>query len=436
MNPNPRGSMARIANSPSIISPKARFKIQLPQLQPPPSFEKRKNNWQDTLARIIFLFFITGALAMGFAHPRYSHDVLLYTGAALSLEESNGHAIHDQTFDMAAKNLPPEEFNKMTTNASDVINREFYSDIFKNSQQFIEQLPTVKFKPLYIVLLFALMKVGIDAIHGSVLISCISWGLLALLVQKWLRVYLKPGIAEAAAAGLLLLAGILDYGGNMGPDILSALIVVAVFWSIFIKKEAWITLGFIFVAMLIRLDLVLLIILYLPYAKFVGEKKISWEGAFAAGSIALAMLVGIEKWAGLHSWHVHFYHSFIQRLSDPASFTGSVNLGQYLSTILLALRMKPPCNLNWFFIAMAVAGILIARPGSLRKNVLFHLTCIAGLASTFHFFIFPEPVPRFFIGYYVIVGVFLIAQVRRVKQAAWRPNRLRLQRSVPAFQKF
>jgi hypothetical protein len=252
-------------------------------------------------------------------------------------------------------------------------------------------------------------------------------------VQRWLRVYLKRGIAEVAAASLLLLAGILDYAGDMGPDALSALVVVAIFWSIFFKKEPWITLGLIFIAMLIRLDFVLLIILYLPYAKFVAEKRISWEGAFAAGSMALVMLVGIERWAGLHSWHVHFYHSFIQRLSDPAGFTGSVNLGQYFSTILLALRMKPPCNLNWFFIAMAVAGILIARPRSLSKNVLFHLTCIAGLASTFHFFIFPEPVPRFFIGHYVIVGIFFIAQVRRVKQAAWQPNRLRLQWPVPAF---
>jgi len=425
--------MARIAEAPSIIRPKANFAIRLPRFELPQSIEKKESKWQDPIARILFLFFIAGTLAIGWAHPWYSHDILLYTGAALSLEEDNAVAIHHQTFALAAKNLPREEFIRMTTNAPDVANQAFFADIFQNPQHFVEQFPTVKFKVLYIILLFTVMKIGIDPIHGSVLISCLSWGLIALLIQKWLRTHLRRGIAEVVASSLLLLSGILDYAGDMGPDALSALVVVAAFYSIFLRKDTWITLSLLFVAMLVRLDFVLLIFLYLPYAKFVAEKRISWESAFTAGLLSMVMLLGVEKWAGLHSWNVHFYHCFVQRLVDPVNFKGSVSLMQYCSAVFFSLRMKPPCNVNWFFTGLAIAGILIAKPGALRKNVLFHLTCISGIAFVLHVLAFPEPTPRFFLAYFLVVGIFFIDQVRRVKNMAWRTKPAKRRYFVPAI---
>ncbi len=425
-------SLKRIANAPTLTRPATNFEIALPHFASSEAFEQQRRKRQGWIAHTFFLLFITMTMAIGWSHPWHSQDILLYTGAALSLGESNAVAIHHQTYALAAKNLPPEEFIKMTTNAPEVTNREFYADIFNNPQHFIEQFPTVKFKILYVLLLFTLMKVGIDPIHGCVLISCVSWGLIALLVQKWLRTYLRRGIAEVVAASLLLLSGILDYAGDMGPDALSALVVVAVFYSIFLRKIPWITLGLLMVAMLIRLDFVLLIFLYLPYAKFIAEKKISWESAFSAALITLAVLFGVEKWAGLYTWNVHFYHCFIQRLADPVNFKGSVSLLQYCSAVFFSLRMKPPCNVNWFFIALAISGMLIAKPGSLGKNVLFHLTVMSGIAFMVHCLAFPEPGPRFFLGYYLIAGIFFIDEVRRVKASAWRKKSITRGRFAPA----
>jgi hypothetical protein len=94
--------------------------------------------------------------------------------------------------------------------------------------------------------------------------------------------------------------------------------------------------------------------------------------------------------------------------------------------------MKPPCNMNWFFIAIAIAGILLAKPGSLGKNVLFHLTFMCGVAFVVHCIAFPEPGPRFFFGYYLIAGIFFIDEVRRVKSNAWRKKSFVKRNVVPA----
>ena len=217
------------------------------------------------------------------------------------------------------------------------------------------------------------------------------------------------------------------------PDTLSALAVLTAFYTIAMKKSQWLTILALFTAMLVRIDNAPLILMYLFYAKFIASNKISWEKVIGTGLIVVATFLSVKQWTGFYGWHVHFYHTFIQKLIDPAHFSGSVSLMQYISTIIFALRMKPPCNLNWCFIALGIAGTLIARPGSLHRSVLFQLTCLGSAAGLFHFFIFPGPAPRFYFGYYLITGIFFIEQVRRVKFMGWQKKSITERNFVPAI---
>jgi hypothetical protein len=419
-NTNPSSTLARIANAPSITRPRTNIEIILPRFESNEKFERQPQNRQSWLAHIFFALFISMTIAIGWAHPLYSWDLLDYIGTALSFGSNNITAIHQQSYAAAVKYLPTKEFEDFTTKSTDESNAEYRADLTQNAEHFAEQFPYMRVKPLYVFTLYALIKAGIDPVHADVLISCISCAFLSLLILKWLRNYLKTGLAEIIASTLLLLAGILEFAGVTTPDALSALIVVTAFYTIAMKKSSWLTIVLLFAAMLVRADNAPLIFFYLFYAKFIAEKKISWEGAISAGLITIAAFFGVEKWAGFYGWHVHFYHSFVHRLVDPAHFTGSVSFSQYFTALFMSFRMKPPCNMNWFFIAIAIAGILLAKPGSLQKNVLLHLTCICGIAFVVHCIAFPEPGPRFFFGYYLIAGIFFIDEVRRVKSMAWR----------------
>jgi hypothetical protein len=430
---NPNGSLERIANAPPITRPRVNFEIELPKLASTHDFEMKQRKQHGLFVNSFFILFIVLIMGMGWIHPWHTWDLLGYIGSSMSIENNDITTIHQRTYAVAAKYLPQKEFEEQTTAATDWIGAAYRIDMAKDAGHFAEQFPYFKVKPLYLFTLYGLMKAGIDPVHADVLISCLSCGLICLILRKWLRMYLQSGIAEMATAALLLLGGILDIAGITTPDTLSALAVVAAFYTIAMKKTEWLTIAALFAAMLVRADNAPLIFIYLFYAKFIAEKKISWEKAMGVGVTGICAFLGVKEWAGFYGWHVHFYHSFIQRVIDPEHFNGSVSIAQYISTIVFALRMKPPCNINWFFIAIASSGILLARPNSLRRNILFHLVCMAGVASVFHFFIFPEPVPRFFFAYYIIAGVFFIEQVRRVKALAWRRKNIKLEYLSPAL---
>src|SRR5271170_4393245 len=157
--------------------------------------------------------------------PQYTWDLLGYIGC--SVDSCDPRAIHRVTFD---------SIRSISSNKEIQVDSPYRADVAANPYHFAEQLPFYSIKPIYVVLVKGLHRLGVPFPKAAVTVSAASNLLLALLLWRWLGAYLS-GLPLAAACSLIMLSpNVLALSRWATPDCLATLVAGFAFYLVLERK--------------------------------------------------------------------------------------------------------------------------------------------------------------------------------------------------------
>ena len=348
-------------------------------------------------------------------HPAYDFDIIPYSALAVGLEGGSAQSIQVRTYQLLRDAVPSDIYKEMTSGSIALT-----KDIAADYHSFIQQLPFYWLKPLYVALMYAFLKLGINPMVGSQFLSLAAGLFILLFLYRWLRTFASVGLSVLSGSLLLLAAGYFDLVGQMGPDLLSSALIFAVFYTSFVKKEEYLVPWVLMAAVLMRSDNIILVILWMAYNQFYSETplKKKWAILFLVVNIAMVEIISIAS--HFYGWSTLFYHTFYGYLSYPAEYHSHITISQYLNTLLHSFRVKPPANSIAFFLLLASMGQILRREGALPSAYV----TIALLSVLIHYLLFPGIYPRFFFAYYLLTGIFFLERVTTMQRSfAARPEK-------------
>lgn len=260
------------------------------------------------------------------------------------------------------------------------------STVMDSPQHLLELEPLYAIRPLYLELVAVLghfLPIQ-SAIH---LISAASMFGTGLLVLFWTKKPLQTGL-------LMAFYPLTTIAREGGPDAISALFSLFALWLIDGFGHYSIALGLLFISLGLRTDNLLLLLVVLTW--LVWDKRLTFWLAGLLGALGLAIVLGINHWAGNYGWIVLFRYSFIGG-KYPAHLPHTLTPGEYLHGFVAGVPLILTQYAIW---------ILIGLWAWIRKP--HPLLLVAGAAVVAHFLLFPSPEVRYLLWAAILASILLI----------------------------
>jgi hypothetical protein len=258
------------------------------------------------------------------------------------------------------------------------------STVLDSPQHLQELEPMYAIRPVYLAAISGLSR-AVPIQNAISLISAVSLFGIGLVVLFWTKRPLLAGLLMAAIPIPVL-------GRVGGPDALAAALVISALWLL--HWNIILALGLLFVSLGVRTDDIL--ILFAVLAWLAWEKKMSRLVAGALAVAAVAIVLGINHWAGNYGWVALFRFSFISG-RYPAQIPHVLTAGEYVRGLWRGAFAIADQVAVWI-----ILGILAWRR---RRDPLL---IVAGCAAAAHFLLYPSGEDRYLIWAYVVAGVSLI----------------------------
>jgi hypothetical protein len=258
------------------------------------------------------------------------------------------------------------------------------SSILDSPQHLQELEPMYSIRPVYLAAIAALSR-AMPIQRTISLISALSLFGIGLVVLFWTQRPLLAGLLMAAFPIPLL-------GRLGGPDGLAAVLVISALWLL--DRRRILALGLLFLSLGVRTDDILILFAVLAWLAWAGKMPRLVAGALAVA--ALAIVLGINHWAGNYGWVVLFRFSFVSG-RYPAQIPHALTVGEYIRSLWRGAYAILGQVAVWVLL-----GILAWRR---RRDPLL---MVAGCAAAAHFLLYPSGEDRYLIWAYIVAGVSLI----------------------------
>jgi hypothetical protein len=261
--------------------------------------------------------------------------------------------------------------------------------ILDNPKHLSELEPFYKIRPLYLELISSLSNF-LPIQSAITFISAASFFGLGLVALLWTKNPLLSCLLMAAYP-------ILGLGRAGSPDALAALLAISALWFIYgLRRHPYVALAILVLSLGIRTDNVLILIVVLAW--LVRDKKISVTLGGLVGLGAVAIVLGINHYAGTYGWTVLFRLSFIGG-GVPSAVSSGLTVREYLTALSRGIFVISSQVSIWLLL-----GILAWSKDSRERTLLM----VMGSAVIAHFLLFPSPEQRYLIWAYIVSGIALI----------------------------
>ncbi len=133
--------------------------------------------------------------------PLYNWDMIPYMASVLSIEQQNFQKIHSNTYQLIKNELPDTIFAKLT--------RGDYRNSSYTSYKFLKEQESLYInRPLYILLVYSLYKIGFDLIFSTYLVSLVTGLFTSALLFLWLLKFYKMGYSFILTLVLIAATGL------------------------------------------------------------------------------------------------------------------------------------------------------------------------------------------------------------------------------------
>lgn len=345
--------------------------------------------------------------------PEWNFDVVCYDGVArIWLGETSTQA-HANVYRELASTAPLAEARAITSLSE-------YREIVANSvEAFMVQLPMYSVKPLYGLLVAAIIKLGGNGIAATFQISAVAYGGFAALVLLSLMRVTSFWPATGVGVTLLLSPPFLEVGRLSTPDALSAFMVFAGLYALVFADRPRLGAVLLLLSIAVRPDN---LILCLAVASWWWWKDhSSFRAASIGGAASMAVWLILNRLIGAYPWGVLFTHTYIRRLTDVTGVRSDVTWNGYLDGLRQGFSganvLYPSFVL--LFVIVTILGFMAmrGRRNSAAERSTLSLQMFLWSALAIHFAAFPMLADRFFVGYYACITVLTVSLLTSSRRA-------------------
>ncbi len=369
----------------------------------------------QNIKNVYFLAFtVLSALLFGYTYtrPSYNWDLLLYTSAVVSFDESNPQVIHDRTYHIAQESMPAEAYKVLLTG-------KYEEDSYSNPEVFLSLRPLAKTRPLYISLLILLNKIGLNPVSGTVLLSSIGCFLFSLCCFLWLAKYYS-GMQSFFLSLVIIYVGRFTTLAKMAtPEALSAAAMLAAAFFIIEKRKFIPALLLFGGAVGLRYDNVVFPIIILIALLFFNRKESQITRTLVSIGIGALILEFIFILLIAADNPLQYFSSqlFLGAFAQSSAASGSNTYGNAINRFLMDLRLAPSRIL--IFIVPIIAYALLGKIS--KKPYLFYTFFWSTVVVlVVRIALFPSVEIRFYIFYLALICMLLLMELGNMIQAKSR----------------
>jgi hypothetical protein len=352
---------------------------------------------KNILAWSLLSAFFAVLVCLRIYYPVYNWDIVPYVGTVLAYDSASIEAAHAETYRLLAGKLDPAPAG------------HFSALIQDNPDYFARILPFYDIKPLYVGLIYSVSKFGISPVAAALSISTFAVIATCFMVFLWLKRFVSPLLSVGFTILLAFAAHLTTLATVATPDALSLLFVILGLY-LWLEKN-WLVVGMLLLifSLTARLNNVIFIcvlysLLFFRY-EHTGIRQRAVYLIALLGSINAYLLIKYQF--NGYSWWTLFYHTFIELLPQPDTFSTPFSLALYgdvlvaNSLTLLSNSMTISSSVYGFILL----SVLVFQHGYQR---VFIVTIWLSMAA--HYLLFPqvEAIDRFFAPYYVLFTVFAV----------------------------
>jgi hypothetical protein len=363
------------------------------------------------IAPYLVLFALLSAWAV--VQPQYTWDLVGYIGC--SVNSTDAKVIHKTTFDAIQHLSNDKEIQ---------LDNPYRLDVSANPYHFAEQLPFYSIKPLYVILVKGLHRLGMPFAKATVAISAASNFLLAVLLWYWLASYLS-GVALAATSTLIMLSpNILALSRWPTPDLLGTLLASVGLYLIVERRLYFWGSAFLVLDVWVRTDA--LVLAGIVFAALLLSRKFDLSDFAALSLLALTSYFTINHFAGNYGWSALFYNSFLGGLVAPGEAVLRLSLSAYLHQVIRGAFLWLISGSFALYTLLGGLAIWLIRSSLYSRMVVATL-----VARALSYALYPNGDQRYTAVLFVLIPVALVIAIRESRVAPSAPTSAE-QESKPA----
>lgn len=359
-------------------------------------------------------FTVLAAILFGFTYsrPSYNWDLLLYTSAVVSFDETNPQVIHDRTYEIAQQSMPGQAYKILVTG-------KYEEESYRNPEVFQSLKPLAKTRPLYIFLLVLLNKIGLNPVSATVLLSSAGCFLFALCCFIWLAKYYSGMQSFFLSLVIIYLGRFTTLAKMATPEALSAAFMLAAVYLI-VEKRKYLPAYLLFAAAIgLRYDNIVFPVAVLLPLFFFAKEKLPVAKTVLIGGVAFLSTVFIVILIFAADNPLSYLSSqlFLGTFAHGGAASQSNSYGAAINRFLMDLRLAP--SRIFVFVIPIVAYSVLGRisKSSYKFNLLFWSTVATLLLRIA---LFPSVEIRFYVFYLALICLLFLLELGKMTQVKAR----------------
>lgn len=333
-------------------------------------------------------------------------DSIMYVASLLKYEIADYRILHQQTYNELKNFVDKSTFEELTTKYP------YRNSVYQNSNYFMQQLPFYEIRPLYILLIYALYKIGFNIYFAIIFLSALasSMGLIFIFSSLYQRIH---PIFLFILPLVIFSFKFLEVTSLGTPDSLFFLITSIVLY-LFLNNKFKLMFILFPISVAVRTDTIIFAIVFIITFLIMYKKEYLYS--LISLTISFFVLFIINRVSNNYGWNMIFYFSFIARIPNPAEIQPLFTFKEYsiilIKNFLGALHYPPfLLYINYFLINII---LIFLRKETLQDRKIILLFIVSFLYIFLHYLGFPAVWSRFFIGFYIynlIVTILIIDQI-------------------------
>ena len=374
-----------------------------------------------TCCAVVYLLAIAGYLA---TRPAYAWDMMAYMAVALHDLGMPLDQTHDVIYGYLQRTLPPGNYDVLvgrpspeaivvsganpTTALADL---DFRREVAENKDSFVAQLPFFSVKPLYPALLAVAHAAGLDLVSSGMLISMLSFIALGLVFYFWFAELMPAPVALGVMALLVINPYLLLMARNIGPDILSDLLLLGGVFLIVRDRPLAGAVAMI-VAVVARPENILYAVVFICYLGITRQLALPKAIACFVGSVLVYM--ALVRASGNYGWTSLMYYTFVSKSATPGAAAPHLGLIGLLNIYLGRLDRLLLGQGELPIFALVGYGALCLKvalaPGlrTLLDDRYVHLLALCAILAVVRLAVLPTEAFRALLPCYMLLTIVLI----------------------------
>lgn len=362
----------------------------------------------------VYILFASGIAILSVMKADYNWDVLPYAGCVIAIETSDANEIHRKTYEIFKESVDSKTYLQLTTGSN------YRETLANNADSFNQNLPFYKVKPLYILLMYALYKSGINLFTAPIIISAVFYFFMSILVFIWISKFTENQIHTFLFSALLSFAPfMISFSSSATPDLLSSFLIVLAMFRLLTKKNIYWFLLFMILSILVRPDNIFIFAILTGVLTAIDGFSRYRKMLYAGIAIGVLTEIIVNVWSGNYAYSILFQH-LVERSTNPAEMHTTITPGLYLKGLSAWVFIFKYSVVSIQFLILFIALFIRYRNAvDPRKDLEFLVLIALGISIILHYLLFPLMDDRFFIAQYVIIDILFINSVYNL----WVKNR-------------